>query len=524
MLSQKEFKLAATFNVEDVDALGNVLELAGTAVYWTDAVGSMVGSNTCFRRMFGLENHAAIAGVKEIEFWEQAADDSANADHRHHPSDRHERRVIEKHKTRNGAQQSYLIAEGILIDLDGLPVGTLCVCQKYSNPDSVQTGACLTALDRVEPKEPDSLLRESEQHLIIEGKNEQFRNIANQVAHDIASPLAALSMIIPSLTDIAESVRITLNQAVSRIEDISGELLRQFKSRDTSGSKEPVHLFVAMELMGVLSEKRSQFSKAPVKFTEVIADNAWFAFVSVNRSDWQRMLSNLINNSVDSFSGRAGEVQLELGVADGDVVMVVSDNGKGMSALLCKTIARCIPVTVDKTDGHGIGLSQVAGVLQRNAGQLDIDSSLGGGTRMTISFPLVDKPEWAATQLNLNSDQLVLVLDDDEFIHGAWDARFQGILQINSAMQLIHFTKAEELLVFIALLSDADLPRIYLLSDYELLNQEMNGLDIIEQRQITQATLVTSHYGNANVIARAKNLQIQVLPKRLAPKIPIVLN
>lgn len=491
-------------NFEHTDALSQILEMVSCGIYFKDCEGRMVGCNSHFLNMVGLSDSRSAAGLPEKEFWHRLAEQPG-------PS------AADPITTPLGFNNKYSISERPLKGRDGKPSGSVCVCRCLAPEESTLPVAA-------EIEETAAVFGAVERDQLIENKNQQFRSIANQVAHDIASPLAALSMIIPGLTDVPEAMRSTLKQAVTRIEDIAGQLLRQFNSQNHMDNIEPVKMFVSMELLAVLSEKRIQYGKAPVRFVEDIDDDACFAFISVNRSDWQRMLSNLINNAVDSFSGRAGCVRISLKVADGEVVMAVSDDGKGMSTLLTRTILKCIPVTQDKKNGHGIGLSQVAGVLQRNQGRLEIASSLGGGTRMTVSFPLVEQPEWAATQLILDADQIVLVLDDDEFIHGAWDARFKQILEERPNLKLMHFTKGDEMLVFLALLSETDLQRVYLLSDYELLKQEMNGLDMIEQLKMSRATLVTSHYANSSVIERAAKLNIRVLPKRLAPKVPILLR
>jgi hypothetical protein len=49
----------------------------------------------------------------------------------------------------------------------------------------------------------------------------------------------------------------------------------------------------------------------------------------------------------------------------------------------------------------------------------------------------------------------------------------------------------------------------------------MNGIDIIAQHQLRNTILVTSHYADKEVVARASELGIPILPKRLSSKLPI---
>jgi hypothetical protein len=236
------------------------------------------------------------------------------------------------------------------------------------------------------------------------------------------------------------------------------------------------------------------------------------------------MLSNLINNAVDALEGKPGTVDIGLEVEDDKVVMVVSDTGKGMSSIVRDKILQGVSVTEGKPNGHGIGMTQVIDTVRKNKGTLAIDSVPGAGTRMIVTFQQTIQPEWAATKLVLHSDQTVLILDDDQFIHGAWDTHFAAVLAQNPNMKLFHFTEGERLLEFLMKLNATEMSKVYLLSDYELINQKLNGLDIIEQKQISQAMLVTSHYANGNVVARATKLNTLILPKRLASKVPILIH
>jgi hypothetical protein len=60
-----------------------------------------------------------------------------------------------------------------------------------------------------------------------------------------------------------------------------------------------------------------------------------------------------------------------------------------------------------------------------------------------------------------------------------------------------------------------------LLSDYELLHQSRNGLEIIQASHIKKSILVTSHYTNPVIRDTATKLKIKILPKQMASIIPI---
>ncbi|MCC2645566.1 MAG: hypothetical protein K0R94_1344, partial [Burkholderiales bacterium] len=69
---------------------------------------------------------------------------------------------------------------------------------------------------------------------------------------------------------------------------------------------------------------------------------------------------------------------------------------------------------------------------------------------------------------------------------------------------------------FINNLTDEEKKSIFLLTDYELLKQNLNGLDIINKTKIERSILVTSYHNDREIRDYAINLGIKILPKELA--------
>ena len=112
-------------------------------------------------------------------------------------------------------------------------------------------------------------------------------------------------------------------------------------------------------------------------------------------------------------------------------------------------------------------------------------------------------------------------MDDDESIHTAWDLRFASLVTAYPLLRLHHFTLGQEALNFFGRLNPAEKERVFFLSDYELLHQDRNGLQIIEASQLKGATLVTSYYADPKVREIANKLNVKMLPKQMASVIPI---
>jgi signal transduction histidine kinase len=68
------------------------------------------------------------------------------------------------------------------------------------------------------------------------------------------------------------------------------------------------------------------------------------------------------------------------------MTLVVRDTGAGMSPEVRARATEMFFTT--KTRGSGIGLALAAGVAEAVGGALEIESQLGRGTSITVTFPI----------------------------------------------------------------------------------------------------------------------------------------
>jgi PAS domain S-box-containing protein len=354
-------------------------------------------------------------------------------------------------------------------------------------------------------------------------EQEKAAKIVDQVVHDIRSPIASMQMVLPLCGVLPENLRVTLKQSSTRILDIANNLLNQFKlKKENHFEGTPLApSLISTELLEVLTEKKYEYNQMPINFISHVSQMGYFAFITIDSTAFKRALSNLINNAVDAFEEKKGEITLCLEVINNTVKITVADNGKGMPEAIKQKILNNVAVTDGKTDGHGIGFSQIRETLEKHNGILEIESELGKGTQIILTFPKVNTPHWIIDKIELASDDLIIILDDDPSIHGAWEIRFE-----NATPHLArkHFEQGREAIKFINNLSSAEKEKVFLLTDYELLKQDLHGLDVIKQTQIKRSILVTSHHNNPKVRELATATGTQILPKPLASEVPIQIS
>lgn len=381
-----------------------------------------------------------------------------------------------------------------------------------------------TSVDITGKKEAEKLRVENEVQRNLAKKQEQFTEIANQVAHDIRSPLASLSMIVSSCLEIPERERIALRDVSTRINDIANNLLQQYKFQDSETiykTEQPQALLLSATLLQFLTEKKFQYQDTSVNFVHEMSRDSQFAFIMIDDSSFKRMMSNLVNNAVDSFEEKDGIVTIRLDANLKTVKITIQDNGKGMSTEVIHKIMQNTAFTEGKADGHGIGLTQVRNTLKRAQGKMSIESKLGEGTKMILEFSRTKAPRWIAEEIRLGLEDIVVILDDDRSIHVAWDTRFESIVRKAPQLKIHHFQTYQAAFHFIQALTNTEKDKVFLLTDYELVKQKSSGLSLVENTKIKRAILVTSHYANIDIQKRANRLNTKILPKQLASEILI---
>jgi CheY-like chemotaxis protein len=141
-------------------------------------------------------------------------------------------------------------------------------------------------------------------------------------------------------------------------------------------------------------------------------------------------LTNLIFNAVDAMpEGGVLTVRTFERPGPGDTQLVtiqVCDTGIGMNE---ETRRRCLePFFTTKGErGTGLGLAMVYGMVQRHSAEFDIQSNLGRGTTMGVTFPaytqpLVAKPRAADTHVPIRRLRVLLIDDDPIIIKALEDA------------------------------------------------------------------------------------------------------
>lgn len=103
-----------------------------------------------------------------------------------------------------------------------------------------------------------------------------------------------------------------------------------------------------------------------------------------------RCVVNLVVNAFDACLPGGGKVAVATEHRDGQAVVRVSDDGRGMDAHSRAQVLETFR-TGDKARGAGIGLPTVSDIVERHGGRLEVDSEPGRGSTFSIFLPVTHR-------------------------------------------------------------------------------------------------------------------------------------
>lgn len=193
--------------------------------------------------------------------------------------------------------------------------------------------------------------------------------------------------------------------------------LREFFRPVSESDRESVNLRTIAETSIAMTRPKWREEKAAQGvIIEVVPEVEDVPAVSANGFELRTVMGNLIFNAVDAMPG-GGKITVRCYRKGNNVVVQVADNGTGMAP---DVLRRCLEpfFTTKGAHGSGLGLSMAYGVVRRYGGNIDLASSEGEGTTVTLRFPVESKPAVAAvpsaSAAQADVGRLNILVIDDE--------------------------------------------------------------------------------------------------------------
>ncbi len=225
--------------------------------------------------------------------------------------------------------------------------------------------------------------------------------MASGVAHDFNNALSPivgftdLMLTFPETLDDREQTKKYLeaiNTSARDAGNVVNRLKEFYRHRERTDVLVPVDLNEIVEEVAALTEPKwkamAQANGRNIDLRTVTDED--LPMIVGDASSLRTMLTNLVINAVDAMP-RGGALTIRT-ANDGTMVRLdVSDTGVGMTSDVKMRAVEPF-FTTKGSDGTGMGLAMVHGIVERHDGYMEVESALGEGTTFSIFIlPLVQK-------------------------------------------------------------------------------------------------------------------------------------
>src|SRR3954463_1541741 len=206
-------------------------------------------------------------------------------------------------------------------------------------------------------------------------------------AHELNTPLGPIQILAGELAAQLEGDRRSeadeIRRQVKRCKQIISNMLAPRGGADV---EEPKEFEVAPVLEAAV--RRWQEGRPGPRPQVAVDPAAVRARARLPVRAFEQAIANLLDNAAEATEGRpARQVRISLQRVDEELQLEVADNGVGVPEPLLGRIGEPFFTTKEPGRGTGLGLYLARHVVERQGGEMRIDSNEGSGTRVTLAVP-----------------------------------------------------------------------------------------------------------------------------------------
>lgn len=279
-----------------------------------------------------------------------------------------------------------------LLDADKHALGTLCVIDHKPNGISQEQLEVLQTLAQqvvklIELHRNNRDLETTRDQLKV--KNQDLRDFAGRVSHDMKMPLANMIVTSDILkarygsqldSEAVKYLNYLKDSAFSLSEYISGMLTYYESDRIAEANVEQFNIYHLLEdIIDLLNIDEQVEINFPADDLEI----------SCNRTALEQIILNLVGNSLKYNDKEVIRVDISLRQDDSFYYFGIADNGMGIPSEKLGTIFELFSTvgTLDRhgRKGNGIGLSTVKKLVESLGGTISVESTVGKGTSFSFT-------------------------------------------------------------------------------------------------------------------------------------------
>jgi signal transduction histidine kinase len=236
-----------------------------------------------------------------------------------------------------------------------------------------------------------SRLKNLQDELAASEREAAWKQMAQQVAHEIKNPLTPMKLNLQHLERQLQQTGEELSLDKPKVAAITKSMIEQIEALNKIASdfskfaKPSVQKFDNVKVNELISSVVMMYGEDQSNISTEF-ENREFIIAGV-QEELRRVMVNLIKNAQEAIS-EDGQITIQ-SIWNKDkksVDICISDNGKGISKEEAESIF--LPNFSTKTSGTGLGLAITKKIIEEHSGSITFDSTVGKGTTFKITFPL----------------------------------------------------------------------------------------------------------------------------------------
>jgi signal transduction histidine kinase len=175
-----------------------------------------------------------------------------------------------------------------------------------------------------------------------------------------------------------------VRQMVDRIRDMVLNILYYAKDRALDWKRIDVSQFTE----DLVATVKSRLQNKPIEFEQIISTS--LGDFEVDAEVAGTALTNIIENAIEACtedpSGRSHRIIFGVNQDKENIIFDIRDNGIGMNDEIRNNIFNLFYSSKGKK-GTGLGLFITRNIIQQHGGSIEVDSTVGQGTRFRVIMP-----------------------------------------------------------------------------------------------------------------------------------------
>ncbi len=233
-------------------------------------------------------------------------------------------------------------------------------------------------------KEQIDVIKAAQENLVRTEKLYAVGEFSAGVAHEIKNPLTSIKMLMQTLQHKRQAISskdfVIIEGEINRIDRIVKEFLAF--ARPETIEKTDVNINNLLE--EVITITRPKMKQFKIQLDQKFSSN--LPVIKGNHDGLKQVFLNIVLNAIQAMDGRGGTLSIETSADEKILLVVIRDDGVGISGKNLKRIFD--PFFTTKEEGTGMGLALTYKIVNDHSGKIDVESIPWIGTMVKVELPL----------------------------------------------------------------------------------------------------------------------------------------